>query len=128
MTNLEFYKEEITKDLLESNAMHIAVYNAYKTHRGANSKYVAKTTLLDWLCEEHVEPILDDVEKEYLKNVIKPFRENIENIVKWNCNNDLQYLTINLSSSIIRFPAFKKGTKYKNMELNKNYILEELDL
>ena len=44
------------------------------------------TTTIDkynnWLLEEHEEPILDDIEKEYLSNIIKPFKKKVLYIVK----------------------------------------------
>ena len=36
----------------------------------------------EWLLEEHEEPILDDIEREYLSNVIKPFRNRVVYIAK----------------------------------------------
>ena len=37
---------------------------------------------LEWINEEYKEPILDDVEREYLSAVIKPFRKKISYIRK----------------------------------------------
>ena len=37
---------------------------------------------LEWLNQEYKEPILDDVEREYLSSVIKPFRKKISCIRK----------------------------------------------
>ena len=37
---------------------------------------------MNWLLEECKEPILDDIEKEYLSAVIKPFRKRIKSIKK----------------------------------------------
>lgn len=80
-------------------------------------------------------PILDEKEKEYLSNIIKPFRnrviyianyyeESIDNNfieieVKQNYCNENQYVSL---------PYFKKGTMYKGMEEYKKYTLEELGL
>lgn len=72
--------------------------------------------------------ILDDKEKEYLSHVIRPFRDKITCITK---NGDLRYewIYINFKSwDIITFPYFKKDKMYKNMEIDKEYTLEELGL
>lgn len=77
-------------------------------------------------------PILDEIEKEYLSNVIKPFRNRVTNIIKFNNydNEKYQYICIKIKNewSGILLPNFIKGTMYKGMEVNKNYNLEELGL
>ena len=72
--------------------------------------------------------ILDDVEKEYLSAVIRPFKDKVIYIIKWDCAIG-EYITIGISNDVpITFPNFKKGTMYKGMEVNKNYTLKELGL
>lgn len=72
--------------------------------------------------------ILDDKEKEYLSNVIKPFRDKVEYIVKFGCLPE-EYISICLPKcEVIDLPCFKKGTMYKGMEIDKEYTLEELGL
>lgn len=72
--------------------------------------------------------ILNDVEKEYLLNIIKPFRDKVEYISK-NRNLPGEYISINMAkdSSII-LPYFKENTMYKGMKLYKKYTLKELGL
>lgn len=79
-------------------------------------------------------PILNDAEKEYLGNTIKPFRNRIIWIGK-SVYIPGEYIEIYLrhyddgcSSYSIILPYFKKGTMYKGMELDKEYTLEELGL
>ena len=74
------------------------------------------------------EPILDDKEKEYLSSVIKPFRDKVKIISKRSYFTDEEHLTIILKNDTIYLPNFKKDTMYKNMKLEKDYILEELGL
>ena len=86
---------------------------------------------LSWLEEEYKEPILDDVEKAYLSAVIKPFRKDIEYIVKFKRYSDKKeyiYMTMKKDDDYCALPVFEKGTMYKGMELNKRYTLEELGL
>ena len=72
--------------------------------------------------------ILDEEEKEYLSNIIKPFRNKVEYIVK-ETSSDNEYITISIKNdSDLSFPNFKKGTMYKGMEEDKEYTLEELGL
>lgn len=84
-----------------------------------------------WLEEEYKPNILDDVEKAYLSAVIKPFRKDIEYIVKFKRYSDKKeyiYMTMKKDDDYCALPVFEKGTMYKGMELNKRYTLEELGL
>ena len=74
------------------------------------------------------EPILDDKEKEYLGNLIRPFRDRIEYIVKMPICEEKEFISINLKNDTSYLPNFKKDTMYKNMKLEKYYTLEELGL
>lgn len=74
------------------------------------------------------EPILDDKEKAYLGNIIRPFRDKVEYIVKSSCFRT-EYICIKIKhDNPISLPDFKENTMYKNMELNTEYSLEELGL
>ena len=71
--------------------------------------------------------ILDDIEKEYLRAVIRPFRDRVKYIEK--CGGyERDYIKIGVKGEPIVFPFFKKNTMYKGMEQNKGYTLEELGL
>ena len=74
--------------------------------------------------------ILDDVEKEYLNSVIRPFRNKVKCIRKLkHCNGNKEYIKIEiLNDSAIIFPSFEKRTMYKGMEEYKKYTLKELGL
>lgn len=76
---------------------------------------------------EEKREILDEKEKEYLRAVIKPFRDRVKCIQK-SYNNFYEYITICLIGERVPLPYFKKGTMYKGMEKNKEYTLEELGL
>ena len=72
--------------------------------------------------------ILDDVEKEYLLNIIKPFKDKVGYICK-NRFSVEEFISITIvNDSQIQLPNFKKNTMYKGMELNKKYTLKELGL
>ena len=74
--------------------------------------------------------ILDDVEKRYLKSVIRPFRSRIY-FIKKGITNDMtrEYILIRFTDDeMFCFPYFKVGTMYKGMETRKEYSLKELGL
>ena len=78
---------------------------------------------------ERKEEILDNTEKNYLRSVIRPFRNEVKTIEK-NIMDDKEYICINLKNWLDTFtlPRFKKGTMYKGMKKDKKYTLEELGL
>lgn len=79
-------------------------------------------------------PVLDDVERRYLKQVFRPFHKRIISVCKKSSNDEeTEWLFLNLKplnnlEDYMTFPIFEAGTMYKNMELNKNYTLEELGI
>lgn len=80
------------------------------------------------------EDILDKEEKEYLGNIVRPFKGKYKeiNIVKIKIGGEYFFISIKLSSKdtrCINFPLFSKNdTMYRGMEPNKQYTLEELGL
>lgn len=100
-------------------------------HNGYIWSYVANDKIFLQLNEE----ILDKQEKEYLRGLIRPFRDRVINIIKENDNNGEAFITITVKrfndkdrKEAIMLPYFKKHTMYKGMELDKSYTLEELGL
>lgn len=98
----------------------------------------------DWFSANHIllgvligkydikKPILDDVEKVYLSNIIKPFRDMVTSVIKYD-SGKYEYIAIKYRSLeeyiwTVHFPPFKKGTMYKGMEVGKKYTLEDLEL
>lgn len=47
---------------------------------------------IKWLLEEAKEPVLDDVERKYLSDVIRPFRKKVDTISKFHTVNTMQYI------------------------------------
>ena len=80
------------------------------------------------------EPILDEKEKKYLSDVIRPFRDRVTHIAKYYYEKDYQYISINVSpigrfyTDLILLPRFETNTMYKGMIPHKEYSLEELDI
>lgn len=67
-------------------------------------------------------------EKEYLSNLIKPFKNKVKIIEKTE-ENELQYLNIYVENDgYITLPGFEANTMYKGMKSDKEYTLKELGL
>ncbi len=101
---------------------------SHKDFKNIVNNFAAKKVKLTL---EVKEPILDEEERKYLSGVIRPFRDKVKCIKKvTNYNEVLEYLRIRMSLGYndIPLPYFEKDTMYKNMELNKEYTLEELGL
>ena len=80
------------------------------------------------MSETYKAHILDDVEKDYLSAVIKPFRKRIKYIEIREIGSK-QFVHIELSDGdCMSFPNFKANTMYKGMEPKKHYTLDELGL
>jgi len=87
------------------------------------------TDFFNWLEQEYKPPILDDVEKTYLSAVIKPFRKDVECIVKYMFSEEKEFLAISLhNGEEMILPNFIRRTMYKGMKLRKAYTLKELGL
>ena len=85
--------------------------------------------MIGWLEQEYKPPILDDVEKDYLSAVIKPFRKDVKSITKKENNEGYEWLRIIVEdNNPLVLPGFKKGTMYKGMHVYKEYTLEKLGL
>jgi len=75
------------------------------------------------------EPILDETEKKYLSEVIKPFRNEIKYIAKLFSPYSGYYIDIRMKNDdSLLFPYFKDYRMYKSMVTEKEYTLEELGL
>lgn len=80
-------------------------------------------------------PILDDVERRYLSAVIRPFRDKVQSIKKFNglyvshCFDEILVYYESFGRDLwFSLPPFEKGTMYKGMKPDRKYSLEELGL
>lgn len=86
--------------------------------------------------ELYKESILTKEEKEYLSNVIKPFKNRVCYIIKYTnlCTLNEEYIQIGVKSydnalvEHINLPTFVEGSMYKNMKKVHTYFLKELGL
>lgn len=94
-----------------------------------------------WIQEIEIEvkDVLDEIEKKYLKSIIRPFKDRVVSIEKRkniNSEGTFYYIAIAIKSVVIDclsetiyFPYFKPESKmYEGMELDKEYTLKELGL
>lgn len=78
---------------------------------------------------ERKEEILDETEKRYLANVIRPFRDKVTRIKKCSRNTTESHIRFLIKNDAdIVFPNFETNTMYQGMETGKKYTLEELGL
>lgn len=79
---------------------------------------------------ERKEEILDKAEKRYLKGVIRPFRDKVKEIIKWQFSGDNGYfIKIKFKNNeTLSFPTFTDKTMYEGMQADRSYTLEELGL
>ena len=78
--------------------------------------------------------ILDDIEREYIKFVLKPFHEEVSYVEKLvddlidDGSYSKEYLYVKLHDGEFVFPDFDKGKMYVGMEIDKKYKLDELGI
>lgn len=133
MKNIEKYHDAIKQKLQTTDVLNLyCTVNEIRTGcddcpEGGNCRECCMKNL-EWLNQEYKDLILDDVEREYLSAVIKPFRKKISYIRK---SEDLRkkYIKIVLcDGDSMYFPYLANDEMYKGMELDRNYTLEELGL
>ena len=126
MKNFEKYKDYLIKAIAVCNSDELLELAGIEYNM---DYYGTKKSLVDWLLQDYKEPILDEVERKYLSDVIRPFRNKIDTISKFNTFDDRQYIYIGMKDRRwSNLPCFPKGTMYKGMEDGKHYSLKELGL
>lgn len=108
------------------------------TNNGFISSDGWRDGVLDGLLTGRLEiekPILDNIEKRYLENVLRPFKDEVTYVEKLKAGDpNYEYIGFKVASddpeyfSWCYLPYFRDGTMYKNMELDKYYSLDELGL
>lgn len=85
---------------------------------------------MNFLNANYVHPVLDAIEKEYLSNVIRPFKHNVKSIRKSICSGQY-FIEINMEDfhDRVTLPYFSTNSEmYKGMKERVNYTLKELGL
>lgn len=123
---------------LDDNDYFIYLFNYTEDLRNICAKFdiikVERPTKYETVyerAEDEKKEILDKVEKEYLKAVIRPFRKRVKFIRKMENLTfpaEKELLQIQLNDDDIVLPYFEKNTMYKGMKLDEDYSLEELGI
>lgn len=131
-TNLEHYKEDLKGILKYHFDSPRTVIKLIREKFGCQIKVEKYSTdaILEWMVQPYRELILDDAERKYLADVIRPFRNKIDTISKFQTwDGSSQYIHISMKDNHMgTLPVFPKGTMYKGMEDGKHYSLKELGL
>lgn len=134
MKNIEKYHDAIKQKLQKSNAENLgcAVFDIREGSGDCGDCDCKECCIksFEWLNQEYKDPILDDVEREYLAAVIKPFRKKISCIRKSkDSRKGKNYIKIEFcDGDCMFFPNLSNNAMYKGMKLDRNYTLEELGL
>lgn len=140
MLNIEKYKNEISQlvnkgDDIEcaiATAAGIAEKNSCSTH---DCKECQKKCL-EWMYSEYKEPILSDDEKEIVRVIldfIHKFGCTVIDVKKIDVGNCDSFISIRYENPVIGIndtisSPIINNDKFKGMELNRKYTLEELGL
>ena len=145
MKNIEKYYDAIKHKLQTTDVLNLyCIVNESRTGcddcpEGINCRECCLKNL-EWLNQEYKEPILDEAEKTYLREVIRPFRGNVKFISK-----EIGFVECRYRIKIVVKQSFRTGSHYgdcqewvilpsseddmyKGMELGRKYTLEELGL
>lgn len=122
MTNFDKCKEMLTLDVFTDDKTLCDMIDTMRKCTGNC------TECYKWVRKEYKPQILDKVEKRYLSNIIRPFRDKVIGIVKRECNAE-EYIEIALKNEAgINLPFFAKGSMYKGMKVERPYTLKELGI
>ena len=140
MTNIEYLMQHhvIFGNLkIEKDPDHPWINISMGPHRigiiyASNEEELPLNIFLNWLDKPYEKiNLLDDVERRYLNNVLRPFNKaNVKTIMKMaKGNNDYQIFIRFKDNSYITFPVFAKETNmYMWLEVGKGYTIDELGL
>ena len=132
MLNAEKYKKEIESFNYMFAVVENKVVGCANIDTCENCEFKARCGggKIKWLLEEYKDPILDDIEREYLSAVIKPFRKRIKSIEKTDYPSNSAFISIEMDKcEHIFLPVFELNSgMYQKMEINKEYTLEDLGL
>lgn len=144
MLNKEKYADKIIRFFLDGTRIAVLkdtneVVKCNSVCRCIDCKFNVKDgvcsikKLQEWANAEYKEPILDEVEREYLSAVCRPYK--VVTICKRTTGNKKrQWLDICTDNVLwngyeyIHLPYFNANTMYEGMELGKAYTPQELGI
>lgn len=138
--SLEEFKVYCNQQLSCEKCVFSKVYcDELSSYCWINNKDIYSDKFLNQEIEIEAKDVLDEIEKKYLKSIIRPFKDRVVSIEKRkNINSEgtfyyigiiVKNIAIDGFSEAIYLPYFKPESKmYEGMELNKEYTLKELGL
>ena len=136
-TNLQHYKKDLKEILTFTYSSPTDIIKHIGKRLGCQIKvksgeYVTDA-ILEWMAQPYKEPILDDKEREYLSEVIKPYKNKVIGIAKIkDIYDEKSYIRILINGidekEVITLPWFKENAMYKGMKASKENTVEELGL
>ncbi len=136
MTNFEvlvkeqpqFVKEALAHNVCKTHLKE-AIEGKHKHYDFYNNSITGDKAEMEFLNEEYHEAALDDIEKKYLGNLIRPFKNKVDYISKEKDSIGVCYILIKLKNDHICLPYFsEKSGMYKGMTPRTRYTLKELGL
>lgn len=140
MKNIEKYEKEISQLVNEGNSLSCAIAIAagiseVKNCFGQTCKECQKKCF-EWMYSEYKEQILSDDEKEIVKamiDIIHEFGCTVIDVKKIDIGNCDSFISIRYENPVIGVDdtissPIIDNDKFKGMELNRKYTLEELGL
>lgn len=141
MKNIEKFSKEISNLVNKGSSLEcsIATVSGIREEKPCYDQVCKEchNKCIEWMCSEYNEPILSDDEKDIIRSmiyVIKKIGCTVKNVTKYDngCDNE-DYICVNYTNEITEYygimttPLFKKN-KFKGMEYDREYTLEELGL
>ena len=130
MLNIEKYKDEIIDEWRESEECDLFDdISAVAIRHGKSLGSIEQ--VVDWLCEEHKEPLLNDKEIEFLQDLMKwhTFKEIKKDGVRISMYVRISDGVSNFIGTVtVPFDIGKESYMFRNLEDDRMYTLEELGL
>ena len=140
MKNIEKYEKEISKLVNEDNVLPCAIATVAGIRKEKPCYHQeceeCHKKCLEWMYLEYKEPILSDDEKDIVKamiDIIHEFGCTVIDVKKIDIGNCDSFISIRYENPVIGVDdtissPIIDNDKFKGMELNKKYTLEELGL
>ena len=138
MKNIEKYENEISKLVNEDNVLSCAIATVAGIRKEKPCYHqdceVCHKKCLEWMYSEYKEEILSDDEKDILKamiDIIHEFECTVIDVKKIDIGNCDSFISIRYENPVIGVDdtissPIIDNDKFKGMELNRKYTLEEL--
>ena len=130
MLNAEKFRDEIfdNDNNLICNKLRDVFFRETK-----ENQFKSLGKVVRWLLSEYKEPILDEVEREYLSAVCRPYKV-VSISKKISFDASIEWIAISVESSSnngierVYLPCFKSETMYEGMKVKKEYTPQELGI